>query len=287
MSMTMTKTSMTKLICPECRYENEPERVYCHSCGAKLDRSAVTVRKEPAKDTRARVKKMFDPTRAKIRYLFFKTSKMILGAAALAFFIQLILPPNVAEPSKTLMLASEVRIQMELAIERHQPAQLRFSEDQVNAYLGSALKTKKTSLNKPGLDFERALVSFQEGACTITQQRSVFGYPLYASAEYAVSVNNGKIVAAERGGKIGRMPIHPELMKYADIIFADIWAALDRDTKLVTKFSSIEFHDKAAVLIFGPATAPAPVAPVAPAPTAAAPATPEALTAPVASPTPQ
>ena len=75
-------TSMTKLVCPECRHENEPERVYCHSCGAKLDRSAVTVRKEPVKDTRQRVRKMFDPQRARIRFLFFKTSKLILGACA-------------------------------------------------------------------------------------------------------------------------------------------------------------------------------------------------------------
>ena len=32
---------MTKLICPECQHENEPERMYCHSCGARLDRSKL------------------------------------------------------------------------------------------------------------------------------------------------------------------------------------------------------------------------------------------------------
>lgn len=271
MSMTMTKESMTKLICPECRHENEPERVYCHSCGAKLDRSAVTVRKEPVKDTRARMKKMFDPTRAKIRYLFFKTSRMILGAAALALAIQLILPPNVPEPAKTLMLASEVRIQMELATERHQTAQLQFSEDQVNAYLASALKTKQTALNKSVLEFTRALVAFREGVCTITQQRSVFGFPLYASSAYAVTMKGGKIVAAGRGGTIGRMPIHPELMNFADIIFADIWPALDRDVRLVTKFSGIEFHDKAVALSYAPPAPPAAVAPAPPSAPAAPP----------------
>ena len=250
--MTTTKLSMTKLICPECQHENEPERVYCHNCGAKLDRSAVAVTKEPVKDTRQRVKKMFDPTRAKIRFLFFKTSKMILGAAALAIVIQTILPPDVPEPSNALVLASQTRIDMENAIARHQPPQLQFSEDQVNAYLASALKTKQTALNKPLLEFKRAVIAFREGACTMTQERSLYGFPLFASCAYSVAVTDGKIVTKGRGGSIGRMPIHPQLMEFADIIFADIWMALERDIKLVSKFSSIEFHDKSALLTLAP-----------------------------------
>ena len=32
---------VTKLVCPDCRHENEPERIYCHNCGARLDRSGA------------------------------------------------------------------------------------------------------------------------------------------------------------------------------------------------------------------------------------------------------
>lgn len=245
----MTTTSTTKLICPECQHENEPERVYCHSCGAKLDRSAVAVTKEPVKDTRQRVKRMFDPTRAKIRFLFFKTSRMILSAGGLALLILMILPPDIPEPTNALVLASQTRIDMENAIMRHQPAQLQFSEDQVNAYLASALKTKQTALNKPLLEFKRALAAFREGACIITQERAVFGFSLFASSGYSVRLNEGKLVTANRGGSIGRMPIHPKLMEFGDIMFADVWSALGPDIKLVSKFNGIEFHDKSAVLV--------------------------------------
>src|SRR5437764_15002861 len=31
---------MIKLICPECRRENEPKRIYCHDCGARPDQTA-------------------------------------------------------------------------------------------------------------------------------------------------------------------------------------------------------------------------------------------------------
>jgi hypothetical protein len=32
---------MTKLACTECQHQNEVQRIYCHNCGAKLDRSAL------------------------------------------------------------------------------------------------------------------------------------------------------------------------------------------------------------------------------------------------------
>jgi hypothetical protein len=37
-------------------------------------------------------------------------------------------------------------------------------------------------------------------------------------------------------------------MKYADPIFSDLWAALERERKAVSKMSAIEFHPQAVVL---------------------------------------
>ena len=39
----MSQSSTPKLTCGQCGYENEPERVYCHNCGTKLDRSVSSV----------------------------------------------------------------------------------------------------------------------------------------------------------------------------------------------------------------------------------------------------
>jgi uncharacterized membrane protein YvbJ len=65
---------MTAVVCTECRHENESERVYCHGCGARLDRTAVKKAKEAPEDAQKRVKKMFDPQRERMRALFFKMS---------------------------------------------------------------------------------------------------------------------------------------------------------------------------------------------------------------------
>jgi hypothetical protein len=61
-------------------------------------------------------------------------------------------------------------------------------------------------------------------------------------------VQNGKIEASGDGGAIGRMPIHPQLMRYADFLFADVWKALELDRKQVEKLAAIEFHPQTVVL---------------------------------------
>jgi hypothetical protein len=62
-------------------------------------------------------------------------------------------------------------------------------------------------------------------------------------------LENGTLKASNNGGKIGRLPVHPFLMKYADVVFGDLWAALDRERKAVAKMNGIEFHPQAVVLI--------------------------------------
>jgi hypothetical protein len=249
---------MTKLVCPECAHENEPERIYCHSCGARLDRSAITTgksRDEAFQETRRRVRNMFDPTGVKIRFWFFRTAKLILGAAAAAMVIEMISAPDVPPPVKPLLLISQLNLEVENAVTYHRPAQLQYSEDQVNAYLAYALKSKQSSLNKPLLEFKRAVVAFEEGQIKVTAERSLFGLSLYSTAAYVVTLRDGHIVAKNKGGGIGRVPIHPQAMRFMDVFLADLWPALDRERKLIAKMAAIEFHPKTTILT---AVAPAP-----------------------------
>jgi hypothetical protein len=247
----MTSTTTT-VLCPECRRENEPERVYCHSCGARLDRNAVKVSKENVQDTRDRVKKLFDPQRAKARALFFKISKVVLGACALAVVVQMVLPPDAPALPKADLIASQMRFELENAATRHQPAQLRYTDEQVNAFLIYALKTKRKSLDHPLIDFKRASVVFNEAACSFIVERSFFGYSFYTTLNLSPTVTGGKMVAATKGGRIGRLPVDPKIAQYMGVLSADVRSALDSEAKLVAKMRGIEFHDKAVVLTAAP-----------------------------------
>jgi hypothetical protein len=146
------------------------------------------------------------------------------------------------------MLASQVGLELEHAVTRHQPARLEYSDDQVNSFLVYALKPKKASLDKPLLDFKRAVVAFREGACSVTMERALFGYSLYTTAVFTPKVGGGKIVVENRGGSIGRLQVHPQIARFMGLLFGDLQSALARDTKLVAKMGAIEVHDKTAVL---------------------------------------
>lgn len=241
---------MIKLVCPECQRENEPERIYCHDCGARLDRSAlakVAPKGEDAKETQRRLRQMLDPGGVKTRLMFFKVSKLILGACALAVLIQMLLPPDVPERVKSIGL-QQISLDLENASTGHGTAPLRYSEAQVNVYLVNVLKSKQAALSKL-LQFERALVNFDEGVCRITAERSLLGFSVFHAISYNVVLQDGTLTASNNGGSIGRMPIHPMIMKFGDILFTDLWTALDREKKSVSKMGAIEFHPKTVILI--------------------------------------
>ena len=236
----MTTTTTTKIVCGECRHENEAERIYCHNCGERLDRSMAAAQKpmvDPT-ETHRRLQKMLGPP-SRVRHNFFAVSKLVLAAIAAAALVQMALPPELPAPTK--IVSPQIDLDLENAHLR--PSPLEYSQDQINAYLTYRLISKKAALTYPFLTFVRATASFREGACTIAMERSLFGYSIFSRTSHRVETNAGKIAATNVGGWIGRLPIHPVIMQFGDIIFADLWSALDRERKLIGKMGTVNFHD--------------------------------------------
>jgi len=237
-----TTTTMMKLVCAECRHENEAERIYCHNCGERLDRSAVVAQKKQhdPQEAHRRLQKMLGPPN-RARQNFFAVSKLALAAAVVAALVEIAMPPELPAPTKNL--APQIDLDLENAASYQKAGPLQYSQDQVNAYLTYRLISKKKALDNPLLTFVRATASFREGVCTISVERSLFGYSLFSQASYRVDAGAGKIAATNNGGWIGRLPVHPAIMRFGDIIFADLWSALERERKLVGKMGAVNFHD--------------------------------------------
>jgi len=241
----MTTTTMTKIVCGECRHENEAERIYCHNCGERLDRSAAAAQKpmvDPT-ETHRRLQKMLGPP-SRVRHNFFAVSKLVLAAVAAAALVEMALPPELPAPTK--IVSPQIDLDLENAHLR--PSPLEYSQDQINAYLTYRLISKKKALTYPFLTFVRATASFREGACTIGVERSLFGYSIFSRTSHRVETNAGKIAATNVGGWIGRLPIHPVVMQFGDIIFADLWSALDRERKLIGKMGAVNFHESSVTI---------------------------------------
>ena len=244
----MKTATPIQLTCPECRRENEAERIYCHDCGARLDRSALAARKtakvETSEELHKRMRGMFSQRRIKARLLFFKIAKLILAACAAAALLEILIPPDVPPATKLEALPPQINLSLETLTESRQPQTMQFSEEDVNAYLTNILKHKKQKLEHLLIAFERPIVSFTEGNCRATIERSIFGYSIFTSGDFDVRVEGGKVVASPKNGAIGRMPIHPSLLPHASFLFSDAVAVLDREHKLLNKVGSIQFHDK-------------------------------------------
>ena len=240
---------MIKLVCPECRRENEPERIYCHDCGARLDRSVLAKAPQKTEDpnaTQRRVKSMFDPGRALMKKRFFDISKLVLGALAAAAVIQMIRPPDLPAKPEVSMLPVQISLDLENASMTPGSPQLRYSDDQINQYLGYSLKSKQTALSSY-LTFERAVVAFEQDLCRLTVERSLYGFSVYTSTFFNAAIENDGLVVKNRGGAIGRMPVHPVLMQYGGFMFSDLAAVVERERKSVAKFAAVDLEPKLVV----------------------------------------
>jgi predicted amidophosphoribosyltransferase len=135
-----TTTAMTKLVCAECRHENEAERIYCHNCGERLDRSAVSAQKkaQDPQEVHRRLQKMLGPPNM-ARRNFFTVSKLTLAAAVVAA-----LAPELPAPTKAV--PPQVDLDLENAASYQKAGALEYSQDQINAYLAYRLTSKKTAL---------------------------------------------------------------------------------------------------------------------------------------------
>ncbi len=246
-------STMPTVACSECRRENEIERIYCHDCGARLERKAIKKIVPKKEDTHSRVKKLFDARGPRIRALFFKISKVLLGAAGSAALTVIMLPPEVPTVAKSpLVQTPNIGFDIERVLASHQAMQVKYTDEQVNLFLVSNLKSKKKTLDEPFLEFRNAFAAFHEGAATVTMERAIFGYSVFTTINFAPQSSGGKASVKPTGAHIGRMPIHPELAKYMNYLFADLWGALERERKLSSRLTSIEFHEKSALLLFIP-----------------------------------
>lgn len=248
----MSTATAVQLICPDCRHENESERIFCHECGAKLDRSTVAARKHPKPEApeqmHKRLQNMFSQRRAKARALAMNFVKLIAAACAAALVAEMFIAPELPPAKNGFVLPPPIGLDLESLTQYRKPLFLRYGDTEVNAYLANVLKTKTQKLDHPLFKFGRAVLGFTENNLRVTIERSIFGFSVYTSADYVVKAEGGKVNVSARGGSIGRLPIHPQLMQQASILFADLPAAMDREKKLVARIGSIQLHDHEVVL---------------------------------------
>jgi hypothetical protein len=249
----MSTTSPVRFVCPECRRENEPERIYCHDCGTRLDHSHLGPSQAESVETSAEVHKrvtgMFAQRGARTRVFLFKCVKLIVAAGAVAAIVLIFLPPPALPPmTKSEVLPPQINLDLEGMTQFHRPPELHYSEAEVNSYLAYVLGKKKEMLDHLTLDFERAVLTLHPSRCEMTIGRSLFGFSIYTAGMFSVQLESGKLTVVPLSGAIGHLPIHPALMRYTSFFFGDVARALDRERKLLGHVGSMELREKEIVI---------------------------------------
>lgn len=239
----MATPSTQTLRCKECDYSNEPERVYCHNCGNKLDRSILPKEgdgKQPDVDkTRRRIKRMTNPSKGTVmRELKAFATTLIWGAIVAAVFLAALEPDGVP-PIKSEMATRLVSTELADVMESPVPRSIGFTEAEINGYIKQVVKAPKGESMIP-IKFERAFVNLYADKARINAQQNLYGYPIYSGLLYKLESRNGTVVPTMLGGNFGRLAVHPELMKLASGLFNQIGAALKRERAHLTKMREVK-----------------------------------------------
>jgi hypothetical protein len=247
------------ITCKQCNYENEPERVYCHNCGAKLDRSLLP--KEPAKvgkessdRSRKRVQKLTKPNSGFFAMWHKALLNTLASALTVSMLIQMARAPHGIPPVPTkddLLNAPQIMQDIE-DLQMSPTAQTRqLTEPMINHYLANAIKTSGDT-SADYFKFDRAFVNLDKDVIRITTQVSAFGYPIYAGSSYKLSIAGNKLVATNVGGNLGRLPVHPMIMEYCSSAFDQLWAALQHEKTLLDGMQSVSVQPGAFIFVTKP-----------------------------------
>jgi len=246
------------LTCKECGHANEAQRIYCHNCGVKLDRSILPPEQtfeETQEDVRKRVTKLVTP-KSGFWVGSWKSALCTVGWALFtACVIQICRTPDdiLPMPHKGEMTEKPlIPMAINHAMLESTSQEVRIQEQTANDYLRESLKPKSTGLIDNELKFLRLMVQFKKGVCQFTSEQSVFDHPLYARVSYRLQMVDNKVRTVCVAGSLGRLPIHPVLMNYADFAFQPLWDSLDHERKQIDQMQGIDIHDQEIVFITKP-----------------------------------
>ena len=241
------------LPCEQCGYENEAERVYCHNCGAKLNRSLLpkeaekSGKNETSEQARKRIAKMTNPkTGGGAREIKTAVNVLIYSAILAALFLITQKPDGVPEVNREILDRS-VGGDLLDALDSPQPRRVDFTEAEINSHLQQLVKSKDGDM------FKRAYVNLLPDEIRIGSEQSLFDLSLYSGVRYRLEVREGKFTATLIGGNFGRLAVHPLAMQYLDYFFQKLWTALGRERrqmdsmqKVVVQKGTIAFVTKGA-----------------------------------------
>jgi zinc-ribbon domain len=246
----MAKSQNQKLVCAQCGYENEPERVYCHNCGTKLDRSVLprdtVTQQETLAETRRRIRKMTRPGNfgANVKTLL----KIWFWAALIAAIYLISKRPGDIPTREQEIGARIISGEIDAAIDAPQSVTVQASGIDLSQHVRTRVKGASVI---PFSRFKRSFVTLTDGKIRFCVEDDLFGYSIFSMIEYQPRVVDGKLVYEKTGLRIGSLGVPPQ-MTGLDKLFKKFETGLKHEQKLLDKAKAITITKDYAVLVTKP-----------------------------------
>lgn len=265
---------LSNLVCKECGYVNEAERVYCHGCGAKLDRTVILAEREKltvSREQRQReVKKLMTPrgsgSLAKSVEMLIKTLAL---AALAAVVIQIVRPPDNVPPlpkKGELLAMPQIGTDLERLAAAPAGQGFVFTESDINAFLLKKPFRKVPSWLTDIVPLTRSFVNLEPGQARLTVQADLAGYALYFGIT-AQAKNDPKtgLSLSWVGLNLGRLALPAVVAQPASVAVPTLMDSVKRERQLLGQLGAAEIAKGQVVLRSrGPQAAPMAI-PVSPA----------------------
>lgn len=231
---------MERLTCVECGYQNEPERIYCHNCGAKLDRSLL-----PRKDDKAKTKKKSKVPvgKVKVRTPILKPFLIsLISAAGAAAILLAVMPPDDPPPleNEPLLQSPDIGVELNTLASSPRRAFLTYSEDQVNSYLKTTVRGGRDDALATYIEYAGTFADLRDGAARIYLVQRVLGYPVYIHKTFEpVTTGGGEVRARTVNCGIGRLDLPAITAPAIDLVLGALWDAARRDIETMGRLGGV------------------------------------------------
>ena len=229
------------LTCSKCGYDNELGRIFCHSCGAKLDLSEI---KSPAQGG-AKLKK----SGAGSGRLVWRAVGVVILLAIIAVIYLAAQVPSVRAISTTsqdLVSSDKKRFDLEQIGTRNRPQVISLTEAELNAFV-SSLGFEKNS-NK-SFTVTPSILQLELGNGIVTavfvgkvSLGSAFSKKVYLSYTGRPVVEDGHFEFQPVRGAIGSLPMNAAILEQTGILdrcFEKLFANLSRERQVLDSLKSI------------------------------------------------
>ncbi len=250
-------TELPPLKCGACGHENEPERVYCHNCGQKLDRTVLPTlepKKEQEEHEKAHkhVEKMMSPVRGSfLRDLKTGVSVLIFAAAVAAMFLFWQTPEGVPPEKSDAIPDRDVGELWQRMMSAPNAVSVTFTEDELNHYLKRSIKAVESAV--PGVKFKRTFVKLEPGLLTLTVEREMWGFGMFSSMSYSYRATADNELAVEVVGvRFGKLGLHPALKFAGEFSIGSVFKAFEKEKSNLSRLADVKVGKASITLISRP-----------------------------------